>query len=297
MSAATPAERAFAAAMPALFVVLWSTGFLGAKLGLPYIEPFTFLALRMLIAALLLLVVALLTGAPWPRQPVFVARIALAGLLNQAGYLGGVFYAVGEGMPAGIVALIVGVQPLLTAALAGPLLGERIGRTQWAGLALGLLGVALVIAGRESGGGRITPAGLAAALAALLAITYGTLWQKRHCAGMDLRSGGVVQYGVSALALGALAWLTETRLIHWSGELAFALGWLVLVLSVGAVGLLYTLIRRGEAARVASLFYLTPAVTALMAWALFDERLGGVALAGMLLTAAAVWLANRPVRR
>ncbi|HND99852.1 MAG TPA: DMT family transporter [Plasticicumulans sp.] len=294
---ASPAHRAFVAAMPALFVLLWSTGFIGAKLGLPHAEPFTFLAIRMLIATALLAALAFATAAPWPRTPAEAARIALAGLLKQAGYLGGVFYAIGTGLPAGITALIVGFQPLLTAALAGPLLGERVTRAQWAGLGLGLIGIVLVLAGREhAAGGQITPAGIASALLALLTITFGTVWQKRHCGGMDLRTGGVVQYGASALALGALAFAFETRIVDWTPAFAFALGWLVLVLSVGAVGLLYTLIRRGEVARVGSLFYLTPPVTALMAWAMFGERLGAVAILGMALVAGAVWLANRGPR-
>ncbi len=283
------AERA----MPALFVVLWSTGFIGAKLGLPYAEPFTFLALRMAIAAALLAAFALATRAPWPADWRSVGHIAVAGLLVHAVYLGGVFAAIGAGLPAGIAALIVGIQPLATAALAGPLLGERIGRVQWLGLALGLAGVVLVVAGRGQLGGQVSAGGLAAIFAALAGITVGTLYQKRRCTGMDLRSGGVIQYAATGIALGVLALAFETRQVRWSGEFAFALGWLVLVLSVGAVGLLYTLIRRGEAARVASLFYLTPPVTALFAWALFDERLGAASLAGMAVVMLGVVLANR----
>lgn len=289
--------HASAALVPALFVLLWSTGFIGAKLGLPHAEPFTFLAVRMVIAGALLLAFALVSGAPWPANAAAAGRIAIAGLLVHAVYLGGVFYAIAHGLPAGIAALIVGIQPLLTAALAARLLGERVTRAQWFGLALGLAGVAMVVGGRGGAGvGQVSAGGIVAILAALFGITLGTLYQKRHCAGMDLRSGGVIQYGATALALGALAFGFETRHIEWTGEFVFALAWLVLVLSVGAVGLLYTLIRRGEAARVASLFYLTPPVTAVMAWGLFDERLGALSLAGMAVVMAGVVLANRVAR-
>lgn len=289
--------HASAALVPALFVLLWSTGFIGAKLGLPHAEPFTFLAVRMVIAGALLLAFALVSGAPWPANAAAAGRIAIAGLLVHAVYLGGVFYAIAHGLPAGIAALIVGIQPLLTAALAARLLGERVTRAQWFGLALGLAGVAMVVGGRGGAGvGQVSAGGIVAILAALFGITLGTLYQKRHCAGMDLRSGGVIQYGATALALGALAFGCETRHIEWAGEFVFALAWLVLVLSVGAVGLLYTLIRRGEAARVASLFYLTPPVTAVMAWGLFDERLGALSLAGMVVVMAGVVLANRAAR-
>ncbi|HXH02343.1 MAG TPA: DMT family transporter [Candidatus Competibacteraceae bacterium] len=280
---------------PALFVVLWSTGFIGAKLGLPHAEPFTFLTLRFIIATALLLVFALATRAPWPRSWGEAGRIALAGLLVHAVYLGGVFSAIGAGLSPGVAALIVGIQPLLTAAVAGWWLAERVTGRQWAGLALGLLGVVLVVSSRLGQGGT-NGFGLAAAVVALFGITLGTLYQKRHCAGMDLRSGGVIQYAVTGLAMLSGAGLFETRQVAWSGEFVFALLWLVLVLSVGAVGLLYTLIRRGEAARVASLFYLTPPTTALLAFLVFGERLPGTALAGMAVVVLGVWLVNAPRR-
>ncbi|MDX1656743.1 MAG: DMT family transporter, partial [Candidatus Competibacteraceae bacterium] len=266
------------------------------RLGLPYAEPFTFLALRMVIASLLLAGLALMAKAPWPRGWRRVGQVALAGLLIHAAYLGGVFSAIELGMGAGVAALIVGTQPLLTAVLAPRLLGERITPRQGFGFALGLVGVALVV-GERLGGGTTTPAGVACTGVALLGITLGTLYQKRYGGGVDLRVAGAIQYAATALMLYALALAFETRQIHWSGEFVFALAWLVLVLSVGAVGLLYTLIQRGAASRVASLFYLTPPLTALIAWALFGETLGPTALVGMAVVVAAVALVNAPQRQ
>lgn len=288
-SAAAPAL------VPALFVLLWSTGFLGAKLGLPHAEPFTFLGIRMAIASGLLLVFALATGATWPASWRAGLHIAVAGILVHAVYLGGVFTAIHRGLPAGISSLIVGLQPLLTAALAMVWLGERLRPRQWLGLVLGFGGVTLVLSGRL---GSAAPdwAGLPPVLAGLLGITLGTLYQKRYCAGMDLRTGGVVQYAATAALMLLGAALFESREVEWAPEFIFALAWLVVVLSVGAVSLLYTLIRRGEASRVASLFYLTPPTTAALAWLLFDERLGPLALLGMAVTAVGVALVIWPTR-
>ncbi|WP_114392415.1 DMT family transporter [Oleisolibacter albus] len=283
-------DSAWTRAAPALFVLLWSTGFIGGKLGLPYAGPLTFLLLRLAAVTLLLGLVALVTRAPWPRTPAEAGHIAVAGLLVHATYLGGVFSAIKAGVPAGTTALIVGVQPLLTALAAGPLLGERLSRRQWLGFALGLTGVALVVWEKLSLGNL---AGLVYAVLALLGITAGTLYQKRFCTGMDLRSGTALQYAASALLLGVLAPLCETMQVDWTGEFLFALAWLCLVLSVGAIFLLFALIRRGAASRVASLFYLTPPVTAVMAWLLFGETLGWPALAGMGVVALGVALVLR----
>lgn len=296
MSAPRPAVSLQAAGIPALFVLLWSTGFIGARLGLPHAGPLTFLALRFGLAAGLLALVALATRAPWPRRPTEIGHYAVAGLLVHGVYLGGVFVGISLGVEAGVSALIVGLQPLLTAALAGALLGERVARRQWAGLALGLLGVALVLA-RKLGQGPGDAAGALACVAALLGITAGTLYQKRHGAGMDLHTGGVVQYAAAGVATALAALLLEDTSVEWAGEFAFALLWLVLVLSLGAVSLLYVLIRRGAASRVASLFFLVPPCTALIAWPLFGETLGPVALVGMALTAAGVVLASREAPR
>ncbi|MGD8430173.1 MAG: DMT family transporter [Ectothiorhodospiraceae bacterium] len=295
MAAGTP-NRFWQLAMPALFVLLWSTGFIGARLGLPYIEPFTFLSTRMLIASLLLFAVAILTRAPWPDSLTGAAHIAVAGLLVHGVYLGGVFWAIGHGLAAGVTAIIVSVQPLLTAALAGAVLKERIVPRQWIGLLLGLAGVALVVSSRISGG-TASAVNVPGALLALLGITLGTLYQKRFCPRTDLRTGGTIQYAASGVVLFALALGLESRQIQWTGELVFALGWLVLVLSVGAVGLLFALIRHGAAARVASLFYLAPPFTAIFGFLLFDERLSPRALVGLAIVMAGVALVNLAPRR
>ncbi len=274
---------------PAAFVLLWSTGFIGAKFGLPYAEPLTFLLWRFVLVTALLLAVAWVTRAPWPATPVAVGHIAVAGLLLHAGYLAGVFGAIHHGVSAGVVALIAGLQPILTALAAGPLLGERVRARQWLGLILGLAGVVLVVQERVRFGSG-SALGYALAVMALAAISAGTLYQKRFCSHMDLRSGGAIQFAAAALAMAAIAPFTESMVVHWTPAFLFALGWLVLVLSVGAIALLYLLIRRGEAARVSSLFYLVPPTTALMACAMFDERLTALALAGMAVTVVGVAL-------
>lgn len=285
--------------MPGLFVLLWSTGFIGAKYGLPYVEPFTFLLLRFAIVVALLLPVALVTRAPWPRRWVDVGHVAVTGLLVHAVYLGGVFAAIDLGVPAGLAALIVGLQPLLTATLVGPLLGERVRPRQWLGFMLGLAGVFMVLGEKLGGaeGGSLFQGfgggGIVLTLAALIGITAGTLYQKRFCQALDLRTGTVIQYAAATAAMAAVAPLFETMRIQWTGDFVFALTWLVVVLSLGAISLLMMLIRRGEAARTAGLFYLVPPCTALVAYLLFDERLGLLALAGMAIAAAGVALVVR----
>ncbi|CAM5282276.1 DMT family transporter [Thauera mechernichensis] len=282
--------------MPLLFVVLWSTGFIGAKYGLPYAEPLTFLAVRYVLVIGLMTLLALAMRAPWPASPRDAMHIAVTGLLVHAVYLGGVFMSIHHGLPAGISALVVGMQPLLTGALAGALLGERVSSRQWAGLALGFAGVALVVGSKVSVDGVATDAlgrMLLPALAALVGITAGTLYQKRFCPRFDLRTGSVLQF-LPSLALTALvASQIETMQIDWSGEFVFALLWLVLVLSLGAISLLNLLIRSGSAVNVASLFYLTPPTTALIAWAMFGETLSPLALAGMAIAVSGVWLARK----
>jgi drug/metabolite transporter (DMT)-like permease len=280
----------FASFAPALFVLLWATGFIGAKLGLPYAEPLTFLLARYLLVGALLLVAALVLNAPWPRTPREAAHIAVAGLLVHGIYLGGVFSAIHRGVPAGVVALIAGLQPLLTAAGASWLLGERVSARNWVGLSLGIVGVVLVLWGKLTFSVK-SAAGVVLAVLALFAITAGVLYQKRYCAHMDLRTGSTIQFAASALATAVLAILLETMRIEWSGEFIFALAWLAIVLSLGAISLLYFLIRRGKATRVASLFYLVPPVTAIMAFLVFGERLGPVALIGMAVTVTGVAIA------
>jgi drug/metabolite transporter (DMT)-like permease len=281
---------------PLLFVLLWSTGFIGAKYGLPYAEPLTFLVSRYVLVIVLMSVLALAMRAPWPASPREALHIGVTGLLVQALYLGGVFMSIHRGLPAGISALVVGMQPLLTAALAGALLGERVSARQWAGLALGFGGVALVVGSKASVDGVDGDAlvhMLVPALAALLGITAGTLYQKRFCPRFDLRTGSVMQFLPSLVVTLLVASQTETMEIEWTGDFVFALGWLVLVLSIGAISLLNLLIRSGSAVNVASLFYLTPPTTALIAWAMFDETLSALAIAGMAIAVAGVWLARK----
>jgi len=275
--------------MPAVFVVLWSSGFIGAKFGLPYAEPFTFLLWRFAIVSVLLLLAARIWRARWPKTRRETGHIVLAGLLVHAGYLGGVFGAIHLRISAGEMAIIAGLQPVLTAMLAGPFLGERISARQWTGVVLGFLGVVLVV-GERIAPGESAVAGYLFAIFALVSITLGTLYQKRFCSHMDLRSGGAIQFAVSAVAMAVAAGLLETMTVNWSGEFIFALAWLVIVLSLGAITLLYLLIRHGEAARVTSMFYLVPPVTAIMAFAIFGERLSGTALVGMVFTVLGVAL-------
>lgn len=280
---------------PMLFVLLWSTGFIGAKFGLPYAEPLTFLSWRYAIVIALMVVVVLLLRAPWPRTANAYFHIAMSGLLIHGIYLGGVFIAIGQGLSAGITALVVGLQPLITAVGARIFLGEKIGRWQWVGLGLGLAGVSIVVAqqtGLSSDGPAIWSMWLPAILA-LLGITAGTLYQKKYCPSFDLRTGAVIQFVPCLAVTAAIASMTETMQVTWSGSFVFALAWLVLVLSVGAVSLLNLLIRRGSAVHLASLFYLTPPATAIVAWALFNEKLTALAMLGMVVAACGVWLARR----
>ncbi|MFZ2852822.1 MAG: DMT family transporter [Rhodocyclaceae bacterium] len=278
------------ALLPFLFVFLWSTGFVGAKFGLPYAEPLTFLLCRYLLVLGLMSCFALATRAPWPRDPRRVAHIAVSGLLMHGLYLGGVFMSIKQGLPAGITALLVGMQPLLTACGAGWLLGERVTAKQWLGLALGFVGVTLVLANKL--GNLPLGAMLLPALAALFGITVGTLYQKRFCPHFDLRSGSVIQFLPTAVLTALVAGASETMTVDWTPQFVFALLWLVLVLSFGAISLLNVLIRNGSAVNVASLFYLTPPTTALIAWAVFGETLEGLALAGMVLAVGGVYLAR-----
>ncbi len=282
------------ALMPLLFVLLWSTGFIGAKFGLPYVEPLTFLCTRYLLVIVLMAALAFISRAPWPRSAAQYVHIGITGVLVHGIYLGGVFIAISHGLPAGVTSLVVGLQPLLTALGAGWLLGEQVRGRQWLGLAMGFGGVALVV-GSKLGGTSVPTFGamLLPALIALLGITVGTLYQKRFCPSFDLRSGAVIQFLPTLLLTALLARTTETMQIDWSGEFVFALLWLVLVLSLGAISLLNLLIRSGGAVNVASLFYLTPPCTALVAWAVFGETLSGTALAGMVIAVAGVALARR----
>ena len=279
-----------AAAFPGLFVLLWSTGFIAAKYGLPYAPPYAFLAWRFALVAGLMVVVALATRAAWPKSLREYADLAVVAILVHALYLGGVFVSLDGGMAAGTSAMLVGLQPLLTVVLAHLWMKESVSARQWTGLALGLAGVYFVVRHKIDFSGDLR--GLVPSAVALAGISVGTLYQKRRCAHVDLRSGSAVQFTVCALLYIPLALFVDARPVQWTGSFAFALGWSVLVLSVGAISLLYWLLRHGAAANVARLFYLVPPVTALMAWILFGETLEALAIVGMVLIAAGVALAR-----
>jgi drug/metabolite transporter (DMT)-like permease len=284
-------SNAAIATAPLTFVFLWSTGFIGAKYGLPYVEPFTFLAVRMVFVVLIHVALVWAAGIAWPTRAE-AGHSVVVGLMVHGMYLGGVFTAISQGVPAGISALIPGLQPLLMATVANRWLGERVRPLQWAGLALGFAGVALVLHDRTLVGSG-TMLGWIASFLSLVGITVGTLYQKRYGGRLDWRSDNLVQYTAALVFFGLCAFVFETRVIQWSGELIFALVWLVLVLSIGAVTLMYWIIRRSAAASFASLFYLVPAVTALMAYVLFGEKLDMLSIAGMAVCAVGVFIVNR----
>ncbi|WP_085906306.1 DMT family transporter [Kiloniella majae] len=282
---------------PCTFVLIWSTGFVFAKMALPYAETMTLLATRFLLAVGLLLLISLIWKAKWPRDPMQVLHIAVAGILLHATYLGGVFASIELGLQAGVAALIVGIQPLLVAFAAGIFLKEKITTRQWIGLILGVSGVILVVwAKLENGLG--TPLGVSIAVLALFGISIGTVYQKRFCGEMDLRTGAVIQYAAASIPTGILAYFTESMIINWTGEMVFAMFWLVVVLSVGAISLLYVLIRKGAASKVSSMFFLVPPTAAFMAWVLYDETFRSTALVGMTMTVIGVALVNlRPIKK
>jgi drug/metabolite transporter (DMT)-like permease len=292
MTAETRPTENWVAWMPGTFVFLWSTGFIGAKLGLPYAQPVTFLLLRFAFVLALMFPIALALRARWPASPAQVAHIGVAGVLLHGGYLGGVFTAIHSGMSAGLAALIVGLQPVLTAIAVAPILRERVSARQWLGLALGFGGVALVVAQRATLAG-LTPFGGAMIALALVSITAGTVYQKRFCGAFDLRTGSVIQFVAAGAVLAPFAFAFEHEPVRWTGELVFAMAWLVLVLSIGAISLLTLLIRRGATTKVASLFYLVPPFTAVIAFLIFDERLGALGIAGFALAVIGVALVVR----
>ncbi|WP_372981181.1 DMT family transporter [Marinobacter sediminum] len=278
--------------VPALFVWLWSTGFIGAKYGLPFAEPFTLLLIRMLLTLVLLVGLAWLMKTRWPGWR-GAGHLAVTGILVHGCYLGGVYYAIQDGMASGIVSLIVGLQPLVTAAAAVVFLKEAVSGRQWLGLALGLIGVSLVLVEKFGGTGvesGISPWALAWTLVALAGISMGTVYQKRHGTGADLVAGTIIQYAAAATLFAIGAFALESREVEWSLQLQLSMAWLVLGVSIGAILLLMWLIRQGAASQVASLFYLVPPVTALEAYLLFDERLGGLAMVGGLVAITGVAL-------
>jgi drug/metabolite transporter (DMT)-like permease len=275
--------------MPFLFVLIWSTGFVVAKFGLPYAPPLTFLSLRFAGVLLILVPIVLAMRAPWPVGR--LRHVALAGVLVQAGYLSGVWCAIKLGMPAGLSALIVGMQPILTA-FAAPLIGESVRPRQWVGLLLGLAGVALVVANKISLIG-LSWESIALCVFALLTITAGTLYQKRFCPRFDLRTGTVIQFAASLAVILPFAVAIEgfgpgLESVQWTGRFIGAMLWSIFALSIGAIFLLFALIRKSAATSVTSLLYLTPPTTAIMAWLMFGEVFSMVGMAGMVLAVMGV---------
>jgi drug/metabolite transporter (DMT)-like permease len=283
-------EKFAARAAPAIFVVLWSTGFVATKYVVHNAEPLTYLAIRMALVVGLMAVIAAIARPKWPGRA-GIAHSVVAGILVHGFYLGGTAIAIAHSIPAGLSALIPGLQPILTSTLANRWLGERVTPLQWTGLLLGLAGVVLILHNRPMSGE--AGWGWLASGVSLVSITLGTLYQRRYCGQIDWRAGNLIQYVAVGIFFATAAWLFENNVVHWTREFVLALLWLVVVLSIGSIGLLYWLIRRSAATSVASLFYLVPAVTAAMAYVLFGERLDIVAITGMLACAAAVFLVNR----
>ena len=291
MSAAGQANGRWLAAMPAVFVLIWSTGFIVARYGMPHAPPFSFLCVRYALSVLCFGAWVLVAGVPLPRSRSQWGHLAVTGVLMHAGYLGGVWAAVKAGMGSGLSSLIMGLQPVLTAAWMS-WHGSRVSRWQWLGLLLGFGGLVLVVSAKMGQGGEASWQALSLAVMALFSITIGTLYQKRHVTPCDVRSASTVQLGAALLVSLPLA-LLEPESMDWTPELIGAVAWSVLALSLGASSLLYLLIQRGAATSVTSLLYLVPPCTAALAWLLFGEPITGLTLAGTALTAVGVSLVIR----
>ena len=276
---------------PALFVLLWSTGFIGAKFGLPYADPFVFLSVRILLAALLLFALARALRMPVRIGRTAIARSGLIGFFLHACYLGGVFYSLSQGLPAGVAAVVTSLQPVLFSLIAVKVLGEQLRIRQVAGLFIGLVGVVMVLG--PSIDAQIPSAAIIAILVALIGSTTATLLQKKLGADIPLISGTAYQYLFSGCVLGVIALATQETSITWSLRFTAAFVWLVLVLSVGAILLLLWLLNSGSAAKVSSLFYLVPLATALEAFLLFGEKVNTQGFLGIGITALGVWLVMR----
>ena len=283
-------DKLAARAAPAIFVVLWSTGFVATKYVLHAAEPLTFLAIRMAIVVGLMAIIAAITRPQWPDRTGVLHSI-VAGLLVHGFYLGGTAVAISLSIPAGLSALMPGLQPILTSTIANRWLGERVAPLQWMGLLVGLAGVALILHDRPLTGQ--AGWGWLASIVSLVSITLGTLYQRRYCNGIDWRAGNAVQYLAVTALFAAGAFLFETREVHWTAEFVLGLAWLAVVLSIGSIGLLYWLLRHAAATSVASLFYLVPAVTSAMAFVLFGEKLDAIAMVGMAACALAVFVVNK----
>jgi len=281
-----------ARAAPAIFVLLWSTGFIATKYVVDNADPLTYLAIRMTLVVGVMAFIVAIVRPRWPDR-IGIAHSLIAGLLVHGFYLGGTAIAIAHSIPAGLSALIPGLQPILTSTIASRWFGERVTPLQWAGLVVGLAGVVLILHSRPMSGE--AGWGWLASGVSLVSITLGTLYQRHYCGKIDWRAGNLVQYIGVTIFFGIAAWLFEDNAVRWTTEFVLAMAWLVIVLSIGSIGLLYWLIRRSAATSVASLFYLVPAVTAVMAYLLFGERLDAIAIVGMVACAGAVFIVNRPI--
>lgn len=278
--------------IPFIFVLLWSTGFIGAKFGLPYAEPFTMLMWRMIFVVPLFVLLILILRRPKISIPDASIQ-GLVGLLIHGFYLGGVFAAINEGMPTGLTALFVSLNPLLIAIFSGATLNKQISTREWLGLSLGLLGVIVVLYGASSWEGVISFSGIAWLTLSLVGICAGTLIQKRYAQHVDLITGSSYQYGASLVLYLILSLSLETGSVEWNITFIATLAWLIIALSLIAILLLLYMIRHGEATRVASYFYLVPPFTALQGWLFFDEKWSWMTIAGAILVIAALVM-NRP---
>jgi drug/metabolite transporter (DMT)-like permease len=297
-----PSQQAtafFIRAAPLTFALFWSSGFIVAKYAVPYAEPFTFLIARFGLAIVVLILIALASRAPWPATVGDAGHSMVAGALLHGGYLAGVWWAIAQGLPAGIAGLFTALQPLLTALLAAPLLGEKVTSRQWLGIAAGFIGIVLVLAPRL---GTVDVAALGDVampmivnLGAIVSVTLGTFYQKRFVAGADLRTGTCLQYVGALVVVVPLALATEALRFDPTVTLLASLAWSVLVMSIAAIVLLMLLIRHGEVSRIATLIYLVPPLTALEAFILLGESLSSVQVIGMVVAASGVWLATRRV--
>lgn len=277
---------------PGLFVLLWSTGFIGVKYGIPYAPPFYFVAIRMAIAALLLFVAISFLRKSQPITRSIIWPSTLIGLTLHGAYLGGCFFAVSRGLPAGVTALIVSLQPVLVSLFAARYLGEPLKARAVAGLALGLAGLFVVVIPRISmtGTNSISLISIAACVVGLLGGTSGTILQKKYGGAIPTLAGTSIQYAATAIVLLILALIFERPEIQWSAKFVGALAWLVLALSFGAILLLFFLLSYGSAASVSSLYYLVPATTAIEAYFFFDEHISPISIIGTLITVLGVWL-------
>jgi len=277
---------------PSVFVVLWASGYIAAKFTIGYAQPFTILLLRFAAVVTVMVPLALVARAPWPRDWRQFAHIAVVGFFLQGVYLGGIYAGLQLGIPAGVMALIMALQPIVTATVVGPLLGERVAPRQWLGFILGLAGVGLVLANKihfDFQGWL----GLVFAIGAMTGITVATLYQKRFCGPTDWRTGTIVQYFAAAIAVAPITFYEGVGRVEWSTEFLLAMGWIIFVLAIGTYNLFLWLIRKNAAARLTSFLYLVPPMTALAGYFFFGETLGPIALSGMVLAAVGVYLVVR----